>query len=50
MFMAGVNANYEFIMVDVGASSRISYEDVFKNSTFGSKLKNNTLICHNLQI
>lgn len=41
--MAIVNANYEFIMVDVGSNGRCSDGGVFANTTFFSKLKDKLL-------
>jgi hypothetical protein len=38
VLMAIVNANYEFIMVDVGASGRVSDEGVFSNTLLYEKL------------
>lgn len=32
--MAVVNANYEFIMIDVGANGRVSDGGVFSNTKF----------------
>lgn len=43
MLMAVVNANYEFIMVDVGTNGRVSDGGVLQNTTFGKQLKNNAL-------
>lgn len=39
--MAVVNANYEFIMVDVRTNGLVSDGGVLQNTTFGKKLKNN---------
>lgn len=41
--MAIVNANYEFIMVDVGTNGRVSDGGVLQNTKFGQKLRNNDL-------
>lgn len=41
--MAVVNANYQFLMVDVGANGRISDGGVLYYTTFWEKLQNNTL-------
>jgi len=41
--MAVVNANYEFIMIDVGANGRVSDRGVFSNTKFYQKLKENKL-------
>ena len=41
--MAVVNANYEFIMVDVGTNERVSEDDVFSNTEFDKRLVNNKL-------
>lgn len=41
--MAVVNANYEFIMVDVGTNGRVSDGGVLQNTAFGQQLKNNAL-------
>lgn len=46
--MAVVNANYEFIMVDVGTNGLVSDGGVLQNTTFGKKLKNNAQISHHL--
>ena len=55
--MAVVNANYEFIMVDVGANGRVSYGGVFANTKFCKQLKEKALHipeptslpgCHNI--
>jgi len=43
VFMAIVNANYEFIMIDVGSNGRYSDGGVFANTTFFLKLKNKQL-------
>ena len=43
VLMAVVNANYEFLMVDVGANGRVSDGGVFGNTTFGKKLKEKSL-------
>lgn len=43
VLMAVVNANYEFIMIDVGANGRVSDGGVFSNTTFYQKLKGNKL-------
>lgn len=41
--MTIVNANYEFIRIDVGANGRVSDGGVFSNSKFYQKLKENNL-------
>jgi len=41
--MTVVNANYQFLMVDVGANGRISNRGVLYYTTFWKKLQNNTL-------
>lgn len=43
VLLAVVNANYEFIMVDVGTNGRVSDGGVLQNTTFGKQLKNNAL-------
>ena len=43
VLMTVVNANYEFIMVDVGANGRVSDGGVFANTKFCKHLKENTL-------
>lgn len=43
VLMAVVNANYEFIMIDVGANGRVSDGGVFSNTKFYQKLKENKL-------
>ena len=43
MLMAVVNANYEFIIVDIGTNGRVSDGGVLQNTTFGKQLKNNAL-------
>ncbi|XP_047543348.1 uncharacterized protein LOC125075683 [Vanessa atalanta] len=43
VLMAVVNANYEFIMVDIGTNGRVSDGSVLQNTTFGQQLKNNAL-------
>lgn len=37
VLMAVVNANYEFIMVDVGTNGRILHGSVLQNTTFGKQ-------------
>jgi hypothetical protein len=39
VLMGIVNANYEFLMVDVGANGRVSDGGVFSNTLFCTKLK-----------
>jgi hypothetical protein len=41
--MAVVNANYEFIIVDVGTNGRVSDGGVFSNTEFYRRLVNNEL-------
>lgn len=41
--MATVNANYEFILVDVGTNGRVSDGGVLENTDFFHKLMNNSL-------
>ena len=41
--MAHVNANYEFVMVDVGMNGRISDGGVMENTLFPTKLINKLL-------
>jgi len=41
--MAIVNANYEFVMVDVGANGRVSDAGVFSNTQFYKRLVKNQL-------
>lgn len=41
--MAIVNANYQFIMVDVGANGRISDGEVLYYTKFWEKFQNHTL-------
>ena len=57
VLMAVVNANYEFIMVDVGANGRVSDGGVFANTKFCKQLKEKALHipeptslpgCHNI--
>ncbi|CAF4829023.1 unnamed protein product [Pieris macdunnoughi] len=43
VLMAVVNANYEFIMVDVETNGRVSDGGVLQNTIFGQQLKNNAL-------
>lgn len=43
VLLALVNAQCEFIMVNVGTNGRVSDGGVFANTTFSNKLKNNTL-------
>jgi len=43
VLMAIVNANYEFVMVDVGANGRISDGGVFSNTEFYKRLVKNEL-------
>lgn len=38
VLMAVVNANYEFVMIDVGSYGHISDSGIFKNISFGEKL------------
>lgn len=41
--MAIVNANYQFMMIDVGANGRVSDGGVMKNTVFWRKLSENQL-------
>lgn len=41
--MATVNANYEFIVADVGTNGRISDGGVIKNTAFGKAIYENSL-------
>ncbi|XP_077149254.1 uncharacterized protein LOC143810032 [Ranitomeya variabilis] len=43
ILMALVNANYEFVDVDVGMNGRVSDGGVFDHTSFGEALKNNQL-------
>ena len=43
VLMAIVNANYEFLMIDVGANGRVFDGGVFGNTTFCRKLKDKSL-------
>lgn len=43
VLMAIVNANYQFIMVDVGANGRISNGEVLYYTKFWEKFENHTL-------
>lgn len=43
VMMAVVNANYEFIMIDVGINGRISDGGVFSHTDFGRAFSNNSL-------
>ncbi|XP_039951489.1 putative nuclease HARBI1, partial [Bactrocera tryoni] len=43
VLMAVVNANYEFLMVDVGKNGRASDAGIFRDSLFLMSLKNNEL-------
>nr|XP_027208469.1 uncharacterized protein LOC113802147 [Penaeus vannamei] len=41
--MAVVNANYEFIMADIGTNGRVSDGGVIDNTEFGKRLKDEKL-------
>lgn len=43
VLMAVVNANYEFLMVDIGVNGRASDAGVFKQTKFNEKLEKNSL-------
>ncbi|XP_069616711.1 uncharacterized protein [Ranitomeya imitator] len=43
ILMALVNANYEFVDVDVGMNGRVSDGGVFEHTSFGESLRNNQL-------
>ena len=43
MLLAVVNANYEFIMADIGTNGRVSDGGVLDNTVFGRKLKEENL-------
>ncbi|CAJ0938930.1 unnamed protein product [Ranitomeya imitator] len=44
ILMALVNANYEFVDVDVGMNGRVSDGGVFEHTSFGESLRNNELL------
>ncbi|KAJ8877625.1 hypothetical protein PR048_022080 [Dryococelus australis] len=43
VLLALTNANYEFVMIDVGTNGRVSDGGVLENTLFCDKLKNNEL-------
>lgn len=43
VLMAGVDATYKFTFIDVGSQGRFSDGNIFANSNFGIKLRNNLL-------